>query len=386
MRLIARVGALTLATLLVTGLAAAQSNDGLSIHGFGGAAYAKTDNDNRWGNAATGEGEYGNYQFALNVAYQATDKVAVRSQVYWGQDLRGQDLSLDFAFAEWAHSPAFKVRLGKVLVPFGLYSEIYDVGTLRPFYFLPQFYQGSFGLIPKSYLGGGVTGVVPVSDEWDVNYDAYGGAIEFDPLETTTFEGFDPATGLPIVDTRLNSLVGRDMIGGRVGLSSPARGLDFGGGLFYTDDVKIRAEDGSLGSYSVTENATFYNLRLQWMRGSFGLRSEWFLVDTRDADLETFYVEASYRLTPHWQVAGQYEKMDLTLLPGDDSVFDPLGRSESIGAAVNYWITPTFVVKLNGYRVKGNLIAQSRQPIIDYILGTLDETTYVVVIGTQFSF
>jgi len=122
------------------------------------------------------------------------------------------------------------------------------------------------------------------------------------------------------------------------------------------------------------------------MRGSFGLRSEWFRVDTRDADLDTFYVEASYRLTKHWQLAGQYETMSLTLLPGDDSVPDPLDRSESIGAALNYWFSPGFVLKLNGYRVDGNLIAQSRQPVIDYILGTLEETTYVVVFGTQFSF
>jgi hypothetical protein len=151
---------------LAAGTARAQAPERYSLQGFGGWAFADTNAQNRWGEAATKEGEYGNYNFALNLAAQPSSKLQVRSQAFWGQNLRGQKISLDYAFAQYAHSPALKLRAGKALTPFGLYSEIYDVGTLRPFYSLPQFYQGRLGLIPKAYLGVGVTGTRSLGGEW----------------------------------------------------------------------------------------------------------------------------------------------------------------------------------------------------------------------------
>ena len=154
-----------LALALETGTAHAQTPDRYSLQGFGGWAFTDLSRDGRWAEAATKDGEFGNYNFALNFAAQPWNKLSLRTQGFGGHNLRGQRLSLDYGFAEYAHSPALKLRAGKVLTPFGLYSEIYDVGTLRPFYYLPQFYQGRLGLIPKAYLGGGVTGVRSLGSE-----------------------------------------------------------------------------------------------------------------------------------------------------------------------------------------------------------------------------
>ena len=69
-----------------------------------------------------------------------------------------QDVELDYAFAEWFVSDALKIRMGRVKHPFGLYGEIFDVGTLRPFYLLPQSIYGPNGFTAKAYNGVGLTG------------------------------------------------------------------------------------------------------------------------------------------------------------------------------------------------------------------------------------
>jgi hypothetical protein len=165
--------ALAVAALLSCAEAQAQSsNERYSLRGFGGWALGRTDNDNTYGYVAAGETEYANYNFALNLAAQPAEKVSVRAQAFWGEDLRGRNLDLDYVFAQYAQSPKLKLRVGKVLSPLGLYTETYNVGTLRPFYLLPQFYSGTTGLLPQAYLGAGLTGVLPLGEHWELSYDA----------------------------------------------------------------------------------------------------------------------------------------------------------------------------------------------------------------------
>jgi hypothetical protein len=64
----------------------------------------------------------------------------------------------------------------------------------------------------------------------------------------------------------------------------------------------------------------------------------------------------------------------------------PLRRHESIGLALNYWVSPNLVLKLNGYAIDGNLIARPTAAGLRAFLGTLDESTTAVIVGAQFSF
>jgi hypothetical protein len=78
-----------LALALGAGTARAQSPERFSVQGFGGWAFADMAKDGRWGEIASKDGEYGNYNFAMNLAAQPADKLSIRSQAYWGQNLRG---------------------------------------------------------------------------------------------------------------------------------------------------------------------------------------------------------------------------------------------------------------------------------------------------------
>ncbi|MGE0455024.1 MAG: hypothetical protein AB7O37_09035 [Vicinamibacteria bacterium] len=378
--------AFVIASLLSASGAAAQNQERYSLQGFGGWTFGKTDNDNTYGYVASEDGEWNNYYFALNLAAQPMEKLSIRSQAFWGEDLRDKRLQLDYVFAQWSQSPALRFRVGKAPVPFGVYTEVYDVGTVRPFYLLPQFYEGPLGLIPKAYVGVGVTGVKPLGEQWEIQYDAFGGEIRFEEFSTDYVSGFDPSTGTPTIGTLRSQIVGREMIGGRLLLAAPEKGLDAGGTVFYANDVRQRIEDGPLQPYSVTENATWVNLRAQYQKNAFAARGEWFGALARDADVKSFYAEASYKLGKHWQLAAQYESSDIELAPGSDDVPEALTHHESFGLALNYWVSPEFVLKLNGYNVDGNMIARPAAAGLRAVLGTIEGTTNVVVVGAQFSF
>jgi hypothetical protein len=375
--------ALIVATLLTAAQARAEDATAakVSLQGFGGWAYGKTDNDNAFAYSADGRGAWNNYYFALNVAAQPMDKLSIRAQAYWGEDARPQHTNLDYAFAEWAQSPAFKLRVGKVLAPFGLYSETYDVGTLRSFYLLPQFYAGTLGLIPKAYLGGGITGTPRLSDDWDLQYDAFGGEVRFDPFPLDRVAGFDPATGYPQIETTQQQITGREMVGGRLLLVAPAKGVDVGGTVIHVGQVKYPAD-----SPLTMTRATLVNGRVQYQGAGFALRGEYFGVLTDDADLRSWYAEASYRFARHWQVAAQYERSRVILAPGDTSIPDTLLNHASFGLGLDFWVSPEFVLKLNGYSVDKNMIARPASAGLEAALGTIDKSTGVVVLGAQFSF
>jgi hypothetical protein len=372
--------ALVLAT---SGGALAQEGQRYTLQGFGGWAYGGTNNDNVFAHSASPDGVWDNYYFALNVGAKPMEKLSIRAQAFWGDDLRGERVNLDYTFAEWAEKPAFRLRVGKVLVPFGLYSETYDVGTLRPFYLLPQFYAGTLGFVPKAYLGGGITGAPRLGESWELQYDVFGGQIEFEPFQFEAVSGFDPAAGMPVFTRYEAQLVGKDMIGARLLLVSPEHGVDLGGTLIHMGELR----DPNLGFLN-SGSGDLYNLRAQHQKGAFAVRGEFFKVTSEGGQgTESYYFEASYRFLRKWQLAALYEHARLKLAEEDlESIPEPLQRHESIGLALNFWVSPEFVLKLNGYRVDGNLIAQPQNAAISAVRGTLDETTYVLLLGAQFSF
>ncbi len=65
-------------------------------------------------------------------------------------------MSLDLAYVELTVIKDLRLRAGKIRNPLGLYTDIYKVGTLRPFYLLPNSY---YRLAPESYVGLGVNRV-----------------------------------------------------------------------------------------------------------------------------------------------------------------------------------------------------------------------------------
>ncbi len=114
----------------------AQEFLGLQTHGFGGWYYGRS-SDAQFLEATKG-GNSETAQFALNVSAKPADRVTLVSQVNFRQDLAGGKTQLDYAFVDYDLASRLKIRAGRAKHPWGIYGEIFDVGTARPFQHLPQ--------------------------------------------------------------------------------------------------------------------------------------------------------------------------------------------------------------------------------------------------------
>jgi len=372
-----RLAGVTLRVGLVLGVlgiavgAKAQDTENVAIHGFGGWALGQTNNDNHFGGIASSERELDNHYFALNVAATPSEDLAIHTQAHFKQTINGQKVEMDYLFAQWSPTTSFGVRAGKIKNPAGLYTEIYDVGTLRPFYLLPP---GRYEGAARAYLGVGVSGQQTVGS-WELEYDFYGGQLAFDDLELEVPVGVDPATGRSVSASILVEPTGRDLIGGRLSILPPLEGLQVGVS-FYAKKVEL-ALPGSAEILQEYDRSRATFVHGEYMTDALSLRSEvgWF---RGGIEMDLGYVEGAFKPTKHWQVAASYDWRD-----EGSGVFD---QHSGLGFALNYWVSPKFVVKLNYYLVAGNSRTRPDRAIEAAETGQLDDTTNVFILGTQFSF
>ncbi len=323
------------ACLLLAATSLQAQEGSTKISGYGSWYYGNTD-----GNSYTvgdDQGSYEHGQMALAFGAEVTDKLRVYAQTDFVASHEDLEVELDYALAEWVHSDAFKARLGRVKMPFGLYTEIYDVGTLRPFDVLPQGLYGGGGFVSE-----GVTGVALAgrrAGRWSLAYDAYFGEVDT----------IDDGLRLDPTGTEAEAETGalRDSIGGRLVLSTPVRGLSFGASAYTgkttEDDATRRNTLGLQAEYADAR----WTLRSEYARQTF---SE----DGRGAT-ETWYAEAARRLGG-WQVGARY---DWFRDEAGDLLENPaLGEHEDLGFALNYWFAEQFVVKAAYHRVTGNRFAR----------------------------
>jgi hypothetical protein len=353
---------------------------GLEIHGFGGWAYGDTDG-NRY-DIATEDGEYRNADFTLNLTASPIERLRLVGQIETALDRNETEVEIDYAFMEWAFSDALRFRAGRIKQPIGLYNEIFDVGTLRPFFRLPQSLYGPNGISSQGYNGLGVTGIRYWASHWGLQYDAYVGEIDGE----ISFAGVLAQPGEELMDRVMRDFRVTNLVGMRLNIHTPREGLLFGISAYVgTQDQLVIDNDG--GQRDV------YGAHVEYLGEKWWLRGEvlHYGIDLYSED--GVYGEAAYKLTDHWQVAARYDWWDFDL-PG----FDPTGPTAFLAQTIvhkeasvglNYWFHPNAVIKLAVQRVSGNRFAFPQSPEdIQRVLvtGELDPTTQVVTLGTQFSF
>ena len=366
---------------LAAPLFAQNTGSTIDIHGFGGWAYGKTDGHKY--SLATEDGQYDNAEFALNVSAKPIEKLSIVAQIRLESGNEQEQAELDYAFAEWAFNDAVRVRAGRVKHPFGIYGEVFDVGTVRPFYSLPQSLYGANGFTARAYNGAGITGTVGAG-QWGVQYDVYGGQIEGDfetpGLLSTSSQYFNE----PSITFGYRV---EDAYGARLNVSTPVDGLTFGGsgysGQAYTDLSNVD-----------TDKRDVFAAHAEYARGPFAIRSEWgHLKNGGDFEVDAGYLETSYRIGEHWQVAARWDQIDVTL-PGVNlsrlpKIFPQLLEHREAALGVSYWFSPSFVVRGSYQRTEGNRFAfpeTTEQVKAALASGVLERDTDMILVGAQFSF
>ena len=342
----------------------------IDLHGFGSWAYRRTNVNDYLG--GTPEGSYRSVKFSLNVAAAVQTSLTIHGQVFFAESPVDERVDLNYAFAEWRFSDALKLRVGKMQLPFGIYTEVFDVGTLRPFPSLPQSIYGPTGFISESAEGIGLRGLFAAGPRWDVQYDVYGGGI--DVPENDSSIGL--AQGLP-PEAREGPGEGelvRDVVGARVNFRTSIPGLRMGASAY----TGIAILD------SLRRRKTVLGAHAEYLSDVWWLRSEF--VHEQEAQggerVNGFYIEVARFLTPQWQVAALYDRNQVTLPEDPEPVAPSFLKHREVGLGVNYWFTPELVLKSSYFFVSGNRFIAS----LSADASAIDEKTRLLQLGAEFSF
>jgi hypothetical protein len=371
--------------MLTSSALLADDTSPIQIHGFGGWSYGKSSDLSYLG--ATTEGNSENAQFAMNLSARPYEQLSIVAQVNFDMAASTEQTELDYAFAEWEASDKLRLRVGRVKHPLGIYGEVFDVGTVRPFQYLPQSIYGAVGFTAKAYNGVGLTGNTR-HGEWEIQYDAYAGEIDGDYFLATP----PSTTAVPPIDMNASPKrnVGfryRTIVGGRVHVQTPVDGLMIGAsGYMGKDDVAV-------GSVVREVDRTVIVGSGEFARGPLTLRTEWGRAESDTVHTtKSGYVEASYRITPKWQIAGRWEKLDADIPAFATFFVGPLKsilRHEDTAIGLNYWVNANLVLRADYHMVEGNRIAHpdtNRDYLTMLGQGFLQSETDAVVLGAQFSF
>lgn len=374
-----RVSSVLVIVFLVGHLSAGAASLGdVMIHGFGGWAYGITDNENKYLSGIE-DGNYATLNFSLNITANPYERLSLYIQTGYNESLDENEVALDYAFAEWLVANPFVIRVGKIKAPFMLYTETYDVGTIRPFFYLPQgLYQQ---LAAEAYKGVGLTGTVPLGTEWDLAYDAYGGTLDLQP---NPFVVLRP-TGELYIDRFIPTVV--DMIGGRLTLHPPLDGFGFSVSS-YSGNME------SSGTQTVyldpDKRYLFLGASVEYVSEHAWLRSEYLSQhQNTDVEIDVAYGELAYAFNEQWQVACRYEWTNFKL-PAVEQFFPTsfFEHTETV-LGVNYWFNPNLVLKVSYHLVNGNRFA-SPETTDDFVAalqqGHFTEETRLISLGVQFSF
>jgi hypothetical protein len=363
-----RTGALFTSALLAASIAGAQETSPIEFHGFGGWSYAKTNHGNFFLQGMP-DGNYRSAEFALNVQAKMGERFRFVTQGEIENGEHSAKGSLIFGFLEYRVTDSLRLKAGRVKLPFGLYTEVIDVGTLRPFLEAPQSIYGPIGFAGESYQGIGVSGSHSIHG-LEVAYDLYAGNM--------LIEGFDAPERFLLNEpvSRSNEFEkSRNVLGGHIVVQTPIEGLSIGASGYR----------GSLDGNTQRVIAA----QAEYTNDALTIRSEYAGEDTHhDLTGRGWYVETSYRLGPRWQVAAQYNRTSNTFFHVVDPIAPSLLYHKETVLGLNYWFTRDLVAKMAVHHVNGNRFAGPRPEDYARIVdaGGLKERTKQIELGVNFSF
>jgi hypothetical protein len=345
----------------------------LTINGAGAGAFTITNGNDVFNTELIGGhiGSFRNAEFNLILAVKPMDRITIVTLVFF--DEIGQiETGLDWSFVEFLATDWLKVRAGEVKLPLGLSNELEPIGTLRPFYALPAAVYGPSSIAADTYFGVGVTGELPISEGFRLGYDAYGGNMSFDTAEPFQALPGREASARGTAIAPVKETV-RNVLGGRLSLSTPIEGLDF----------KISGYRGSL----VDASLEVVLLSAEYVSDRWSIRTEGYRSVQRDIGNVNHggYVEVAYHFTPAIQVAVQADALRTHQKGIDDA--SPFLYHRGIGLGLNYWFSPGLVAKTSIQEIEGNRLAFPT--LLADALATstgIPEDTLLFTGGLQFSF
>jgi len=362
----------------------------VDLHGFGSWAFADTNGNPYLGGTASSS--WDNIAGGVLVSAQAFERLWINAQISADTREGDSDLSLERMFVQWTFADWLKIRGGRSPHPIGIYSEVLNVGTTRPFFDLPQGVYGPTGTTTLSYDGAGVTGSIVIKD-WEFAYDVYGGEAEaqFAAPYVVAVTGPIPTPGSIV------NVTSPDTVGGRLQIMPPIDGLTLGLSAYTT-----QAE----GTVSTHFERIVYGGQFEFERENYSLRAEYYKqeADEFKTNADAGYVMGTVRpfgLIPVGEIGTLLDRIEIAAMYNVYAIHrvEPapgfpiptpkqLKNHREWAVGLNYWFTPTFVARAEYHMVMDNIFAHEGATLLNK-LGPprdLDNETQLVKVGLDFSF
>ncbi|HEV8578297.1 MAG TPA: hypothetical protein VGX68_04385 [Thermoanaerobaculia bacterium] len=291
----------------------------VTFHGYLTQAYARSDGHNFLGITEDGTADYRTAALQVRADIRKNDAFVVqfsheRLGESGAQEIK-DDVELDWIFYEHRFGDS-AVKVGRVQIPFGIYNEVRDVGTLLPFYRPSNNFYGE-----AAYSSETVDGVVLSHSfrlgDWGLDADLHYGDWKF--VSRDFFTG-------KFVSNDVN-----DSIGAELWLDTPISGLRFGaGGMRY--DIDFAGVESKWDVYHVSVAGDF---------DRFAVHSEYKDVNIGSGFHVLFdYIHLGVNLTDKVTLNAQQDRF-FTKLRGTSKV--EADKDRAVG--VNYAFNPSLILK-----------------------------------------
>jgi hypothetical protein len=315
----------------------------VSIHGYLTQAYGITDRHQVAGMTKDGTADYRRAAVVARYAFSPKDNFVVQvghRRLGDSPTMNFEDnVKVDMAFYERRFGTGSTVRVGKTLMPFGIYNEIRYAGTLLPFYRAPisVYWEGTY--TNETIDGVAVSHRFRSGKAWELSADVFGGSyslLEFWTIPTS------PTTAA-YVGGRLQA---KNAFGGQLWLATPIEGLRVGvNGRRHTDVGGIipRGKGAATQEWNASVDGTFE----KWQFRAEGLRATSF-----GAKLVSRYAQAGFRPVDFLSLNAQAEFSDVNVAsPTGGRHIIKMIRDNAVG--INLFLGPMTVLKLEAHAMKG---------------------------------
>lgn len=323
----------------------------LKVHGFLTQAFAISDGYQIFGIPKEGTFDYRTLalQFRYDIDENNSSIIQFSHRRIGNSPLMDleNDVVLDWAFFEHKATQNCGFKIGKILIPFGLYNEIRDVGILLPFYRVP-YTPYSMG----SYISETVNGISAyytrnISD-WDFNLDIYAGNWQW----TAWFNHKNPLDKSFITIMDVSNV--ENGAGMRLNINSPCEGITFGSSWQRGDvsgEVFFSNNYGGIREQSYNMFNAFTDMSYKGLY----LKSEVIKIFMHPGDffMEGMSILAEINLLNELSANFSYEMINLIDIPDYES-----DDSDVIEDRMNSKYLRDFAIGLN-YNFSSNVILKS---------------------------
>lgn len=250
------------------------------------------------------------------------------------------EIELDYAFYERRIGEQTSVKVGRVQIPYGIYNEIRDVGTVLPFYRAPFsiYLEGSF--TSETVDGLAFAHTFGAETDWSVDLDAYFGE----------YETFESQLGDP---SDVEPLKGEETYGLQLWLNTPVSGLRVGAS--FQSKTLTGGQEGTFREVGEEQEVDEVMFSLEGVFDRWSIRGEYRSFDPDvpspistnkiTFDLVAWYAQVGFFATDQLHFYAQLELQESEWTSPDFVRTAKFDTREDLGFSVNYLFTPNLVLK-----------------------------------------